>query len=152
LSTIHTNDSSSVFPRLMDMGCEPFLIATSLLGVVAQRLVRILCPHCKAPHEPTDVDLMSLGLQRGQIKGAKVCRPVGCAECNQKGYTGRTVIQELLLVTDDVRSLVMQRQDAGSIRKVARDQGMITFREHGIQKVLAGITSIEEVLTNTQID
>ncbi|MCB0411556.1 MAG: Flp pilus assembly complex ATPase component TadA, partial [Bdellovibrionales bacterium] len=152
LSTIHTNDSAGVFPRLIDMGCEPFLIATSLLGIVAQRLVRVLCPHCKEPYEPTDVELASLELDRSQVQGSNIHRHVGCNECNQKGYIGRTIIQELMMVTDDIRTLVMQKQDSGQIKKAAIRNGMITFREHGIQKVLAGITTIEEVLTNTQVD
>lgn len=152
LSTIHTNDSAGVFPRLTDMGCEPFLIATSLLGVVAQRLVRLLCPHCKEPYEPTDVELASLELTREQIVGHNIHRPVGCDECNQKGYSGRTNIQELMEVTDDIRSLVMQRKDSGTIKKAALAAGMQTFRDHGIEKVLQGLTSIEEVLTNTQVD
>lgn len=152
LSTIHTNDSSGVFPRLMDMGCEPFLIATSLLGVIAQRLVRVLCPHCKEPYEPTDVELRALDLTRAEVQGSKIHKPVGCNQCNSKGYIGRTLIQELLVLTDEVRSYIMQRKDSGTIRKLATDEGMITFRDHGIQKVLSGITSIEEVLTNTQVD
>ncbi|MCB0342438.1 MAG: type II secretion system ATPase GspE [Bdellovibrionales bacterium] len=152
LSTIHTNDSAGVFPRLIDMGCEPFLIATSLLGVVAQRLVRVLCPHCKEPYDPTDVELDSLGISREQAVNAKIHRAVGCSECNQKGYSSRTLIQELLMVNDDIRTLIMQRQDGGSIRKVAVASGMTTFRDHGVQKVLNGITTIEEVLTNTQMD
>lgn len=152
LSTIHTNDSAGVFPRLIDMGCEPFLIATSLLGVVAQRLVRLLCPHCKLPHTPTDVELRSLELTRDQVQGANIHKPVGCSECNQKGYVGRTVIQELLIVTDEIRTLIMQRKDGGSIKREALKQGMLTLREHGIQKVLTGLCSIEEVLANTQMD
>ncbi len=152
LSTIHTNDSAGVFPRLIDMGCEPFLIATSLLGVVAQRLVRLLCPHCKEPYEPTDVELRSLDIAREQTVGANIHRAVGCAECNQKGYIGRSVIQELMLVNDDIRSLIMQRKDGGTIKKEAIRCGMTTLREHGIQKVLAGATTIEEVLANTQMD
>ena len=152
LSTIHTNDSAGVFPRLIDMGCEPFLIATSLMGVIAQRLVRLLCPHCKEPHEPTDSELLSLELTREQVKDAKVNKAVGCNECNQKGYLGRTIIQELLLVDDDIRSLIMQRKDGGTIKKCALDGGMQTFRDHGISKVLNGLTTIEEVLSNTQID
>lgn len=152
LSTIHTNDSPGVFPRLIDMGCEPFLIATSLLGVVAQRLVRILCPHCKEPHTPTDFDLESLELTREQVRGAKICKAVGCDECNQKGYLGRTVIQELLIVDEDIRTLIMHRKDGNTIKKTAIKNGMSTFRDHGIQKVLNGITTIEEVLTNTQLD
>lgn len=152
LSTIHTNDASGVFPRLIDMGCEPFLIATSLLGVVAQRLVRILCPHCKEPYEPTDVELASLELTRADIIDHNIHRAMGCDECNQKGYLGRTIIQELLEVTDEVRTLVMQRQDSGTIKKKALEDGMQTFRDHGILKILQGVTTIEEILTNTQVD
>jgi general secretion pathway protein E len=152
LSTIHTNDSAGAFPRLIDMGCEPFLIATSLVGVMAQRLVRVLCPHCKQPHEPTDVELRSLELTRDQVRGATIFRAVGCNLCNQKGYLGRTLIQELMLINDAIRSLIMQRKDGATIKKEAIRQGMITFRDHGIQKVLAGITTVEEVLTSTQMD
>lgn len=152
LSTIHTNDSSGVFPRLIDMGCEPFLIATSLLGVIAQRLVRVLCTHCKEHYEPTDAELTSLELTRDQVQGAKFCRPVGCSHCNQKGYLGRTLIQEFLLVNDEIRSLIMTREDGGTIRKQAIKNGMLTFRDHGISKAMEGITSIEEVLANTQVD
>jgi general secretion pathway protein E len=152
LSTIHTNDSAGVFPRLIDMGCEPFLIATSLIGVVAQRLVRVLCPHCKEPHKPTDVELRSLELTRDKVKNATVFRAVGCNHCNQKGYLGRSVIQELMLINDEIRSMIMQRKDGNAIKKEAVRAGMITFREHGIEKVLTGYTTIEEVLTSTQMD
>lgn len=151
-STLHTNDSAGAFPRLMDMGCEPFLIATSLLGVISQRLVRVLCPHCKAPHVPTDVDLTSLGLTREATRGATIYRAMGCEHCNGKGYLGRTNIQELMLVNDEIRSLIMQRKDGGTIKKRALELGMKTFRDHGVEKVLKGITTIEEVLSNTQID
>ncbi len=153
LSTIHTNDSAGVFPRLIDMGCEPFLIATSLLGVIAQRLVRVLCPHCKEPYVPSDVELASLELTREQVVGANIHRAVGCNECNQKGYLGRTIIQELMMIDDNIRSMIMKRTDGGTIKRVAiRDGGMIPFRQHGVEKVLKGITTIEEVLTNTQLD
>ncbi len=152
LSTIHTNDSAGAFPRLMDMGCEPFLIATSLMGVMAQRLVRLLCPHCKEPHEPTQVELRSLEISSEQLKSATFFRAVGCNQCNQKGYVRRTLIQELMLINDDIRSLIMRRADGATIKKEAVKGGMITFRDHGIQKVLSGITTIEEVLTSTQMD
>jgi general secretion pathway protein E len=152
LSTIHTNDTAGVFPRLIDMGCEPFLIATSLLGVIAQRLVRVLCPHCKEPHTPTDLELRSLELTRDQVQNAKICKAVGCDECNQKGYIGRSIIQELMMVDEDIRSLIMQRKDGASIKKLAIERGMVTFRQHGVQKVLSGITTIEELLTSTQVD
>jgi general secretion pathway protein E len=152
LSTIHTNDSSGVFARLTDMGCEPFLIATSLLGVIAQRLVRVLCPHCKAPHVPTDSELALLGLARSQVQGAQIYRAVGCESCNGKGYRGRTIIHEMLMVTENVRTLIMQRQDGATIKKQAVAEGMIPFRDDGITKVLSGVTTIEEVLANTQTD
>ncbi len=152
LSTLHTNDTAGAFPRLIDMGCEPFLIATSLVAVVAQRLVRVLCPHCKEAHIPTDVELRSLELTREQVRGAVVHKAVGCNHCNQKGYMGRSVIQELMMINDEIRSLIMQRKDGATIKKEAIRHGMITFRDHGIQKVLAGITTIEEVLTSTQMD
>lgn len=151
-STLHTNDSAGVFPRLTDMGCEPFLIATSLLGIVAQRLVRLLCPHCKEPHTPTDVELQSLEVTHEQVRGATVFRAVGCNHCGQKGYQGRTIIQELLMITDEIRSLIMRKVDGGTIKKMAIEQGMVTFREHGISKVFRGLTTIEEVLSNTQVD
>jgi general secretion pathway protein E len=152
LSTIHTNDSAGAFPRLIDMGCEPFLIATSIIAVGAQRLVRVLCPHCKEPHEPTDVELRSLDITRERARGATVFKAVGCNHCNQKGYIGRSVIQELMQINDDIRSLIMKRSDGATIKKQAIKDGMITFRDHGIDKVLSGITTIEEVLTSTQMD
>jgi general secretion pathway protein E len=152
LSTIHTNDSAGAFPRLIDMGCEPFLIATSLLGVMAQRLVRVLCPHCKEPHDPSDTELSSIELTRDQVKGHTIYRAVGCDQCNQKGYIGRSVIQELLILTDDIRTMIMQRKDGNSIKREAIKNGMVTLREHGAQKVLAGITTIEELVSSTQLD
>lgn len=152
LSTIHTNDSSGVFPRLIDMGCEPFLIATSLLGVIAQRLVRVLCPMCKQAYTPTTSELLSMDLRPEDVKDAKFCKPIGCNECNQKGYLGRTLIEEFLDVTDDIKTLIMKREDGGTIRKKAVKEGMQTFRVHGIKKAMQGITSIQEVLSNTQVD
>jgi general secretion pathway protein E len=152
LSTIHTNDAAGAFPRLTDIGCEPFLIATSLLGVISQRLVRVLCPHCKQPHTATDTEIANMDIPHERALNARIHRAVGCDKCNYKGYIGRTLIQELLVVTEEIRTLVMQRKDSGAIKKMAIDQGMKTFRDHGIEKVLNGITTIEEVLSNTQTD
>jgi general secretion pathway protein E len=152
LSTLHTNDSAGAFPRMLDFGVEPFLIATSVAGVVAQRLIRVLCPHCKAPHEPTDFELSLLGLTRAQVRGANVCKAVGCDNCNQKGFVGRTQIQEILTVNEDIRSMIMQRRDSATIKRQAVTNGMITFRDHGVSKVMNGITTIEELLNNTQLD
>jgi general secretion pathway protein E len=152
LSTIHANDAAGAFPRMMDIGCEPCLIATSILGVLAQRLVRVLCPHCKTPHIPSDFDLQTLGITRQQAAQANICKPQGCDHCGQKGYIGRTVIAEILPVTDDIRSMIMQRKDGNSIKRQAVQNGMKTFRDHGVQKVMAGITTIEELVSNTQMD
>ncbi|MBY0316634.1 MAG: type II secretion system ATPase GspE [Bdellovibrionales bacterium] len=152
LSTIHTNDAAGAFPRMIDMGCEPFLIATSLLGVISQRLIRVLCPHCKQPHTPTDAELANLEIPRDAVRQGRIHKAVGCDKCNYKGYLGRTLIEELLTVTEEVRSLVMQRKDSNIIKRKAVEQGMRTFRDHGIEKVLHGITTIEEVLSNTQTD
>ncbi len=152
LSTIHTNDSAGAIPRLLDMGCEPFLIASSLLGVIAQRLVRVLCPHCKVPYEPTDSELATLGVTREKAAQGHVHKAVGCAQCNQKGYISRTTVVELLQMSEEIRQLILQKKDGGTIKKMAIQQGMRTLREDGVRKVLMGITTIEELLANTQID
>jgi general secretion pathway protein E len=152
LSTLHTNDSAGAFPRLMDFGAEPFLIATSILAVVAQRLVRVLCPHCKSPYEPTPYELQLLGISIEQVRKSNIRKAIGCNHCNQKGYVGRTTISELLIVDDEIRSMIMQKKDGNTIKKLAIHKGMKTVRDHGIQKVMSGITTIEELLSNTQLD
>ena len=161
LSTLHTNDSAGVFPRLIDMGCEPFLIATSLLGVVSQRLVRRLCSECKVAYVPSQQELKTLStkintkhftnLKKGS-KNKTFYKPKGCSECNYKGYAGRTAIAEILIVNDDIRSLILQSSSGSAIKKKAVQQGMVTFRDHGIEKAKEGLTTIEEVLSNTQLD
>ena len=149
LSTLHTNDSAGVFPRLIDMGCEPFLIATSLLGVISQRLVRLLCPHCKELYKPSASELKMLG---GKFKTKKFYRAKGCNKCNYKGYLGRTAIAEILIVNDEIRSLILQSSSGNAIKKKAIQHGMRTFRDHGFEKASQGLTTIEEVLSNTQLD
>ena len=116
LSTIHANDAAGAFPRLMDIGAEPFLIATSVLGVLAQRLVRVLCPHCKVPYAPSDFELQTIGISKEQMRNSNVCRAMGCEHCNQKGYLGRTLIAEVLTVTDEIKALIMQRTDGGALK------------------------------------
>ena len=148
LSTLHTNDSAGVFPRLIDMGCEPFLIATSLLGVISQRLVRLLCSDCKFAYKLTDSELKVLGRNFGKT----FYKAKGCSRCSYKGYVGRTAISEILIVNDEIRSLILQSSSGNLIKKKAIDQGMITFRDHGFEKAVKGLTSIEEVLSNTQLD
>ena len=150
LSTLHTNDSAGVFPRLIDMGCEPFLIATSLLGVISQRLVRTLCPHCKKPYKPDKSEL--LAAEASFPPGTALYRAKGCSECSYKGYIGRTAIAEILTVNDRIRSDILRSASGAEIKKTAIKEGMITFRDHGLEKAAQGITTLEEALANTQLD
>ncbi len=150
-STIHTNDASGAFARLVEMGVEPFLVASSLLGVVAQRLVRRLCPHCKEPYTPSNEELADLGLTRAEVPG-EVWRAVGCAECNLIGYEGRSGIYEFLPATETVKRLVMANNDAGTIKAAAMAEGMRTLRDDGVTKVLAGMTSFDEIVRVTTED
>ena len=152
LSTIHTNDAAGAFTRLTDMGTEPFLVASTLVASMAQRLVRRLCKECRAPHEPLPEELRELGLdpEAPEVRAAQFYRPVGCPQCRDSGYRGRTGIYELMMVGDDIRALVMQRADAGQIRRKAMLQGMRTLRMDGALKTISGATSVEEVLRVTQ--
>ncbi len=148
-STLHTNDSAGSFTRLVDMGVEPFLVASSLLGVVAQRLVRQLCPLCKEAYDPADAELADVGLSRKDLS-QKIYRSKGCPDCLDTGYKGRCGIYELLPVTDAVKHLVMQSVDAGTIKKAALKEGLVTLRGDGLRKVLEGVTSLDEVIRVTQ--
>ena len=153
LSTIHTNDSASVFPRLIDMGGEPFLIATSILGVVSQRLVRLLCPDCREPAKPTKRDVAFLLSEKPKMKvPPHIFKSKGCAKCEFKGYIGRTMMQEILITDEDIRTLIMRQKDSHSIKKQALEKGMVTFRQNGIEKVCKGLTTVEEVLYNSQME
>ncbi len=152
LSTLHTNDAAGATTRLNDMGVEPFLIASSLLGIVAQRLIRKVCTKCREEYEPTPEALAELGLSRKTQPTAKFYKAIGCPGCAQSGYSGRTVIYELLVITDEVRSLILKHMDGGTIKKKAVEQGMRTLRECGVQKLLSGATTIEELVRATQAD
>ncbi|MGZ3686748.1 MAG: type II secretion system ATPase GspE [Bdellovibrionota bacterium] len=148
LSTLHTNDAAGSATRLMDMGVEPFLVASSVLGVIAQRLIRKVCSKCREPHVPSDFEMQELGL-KALPPGATVFKAVGCPNCAQSGYSGRTVIHELLVFDDQVRSLIVKHADAGTIKKAGIAAGMITLREDGIQKVLQGHTTVDELMRAT---
>lgn len=152
-STLHTNDAAGAFTRLIDMGVEPFLVSSSLELSMAQRLIRCLCPYCKVPYVPSDEELREIGITRQQVDevGGMIYKPSGCKECNQSGYKGRTAIYEMMVITDAIRRLVMQRADASTIKNEAvRVNGMTNLREDGIAKVLSGQSSIPEVLRVTQ--
>lgn len=151
LSTLHTNDSAGALTRLIDMGIEPFLVASSLLAVMAQRLVRRLCPHCKEQYELSDTELSELGLDPRSVPNRVGYRPGSreCGRCQNTRYSGRTGIHELLIIDDEIRSLVLKRVDSSSIKNAAIPKGFLTLRADGAQKVLQGVTSVEEVLLAT---
>ena len=144
LSTLHTNDAPAAVSRLMDIGIEPYMLAPSLLVIIAQRLVRKLCPNCKVAYEPTSAQLKGASIKAELIYGAK-----GCPKCNNAGYKGRTCIVEVLPVTLEIQDLINQRASFQKIREVARAAGMQTLYESGIKKVESGETSLEEVLSTT---
>jgi general secretion pathway protein E len=150
LSTLHTNDSASAVTRLVDMGIEPFLVASSVSGVIAQRLVRRLCPECKVAYTPGDSEARSLGLST--TPDGAFYRPEGCAKCIHTGYSGRTGLYEILPADEAVRSMILTRADADGIKALAISRGMRTILAAGAEKVLAGSTSVEEVLRVTQED
>ena len=151
-STLHTNDSAGGVTRLVDMGIEPFLVASSVEALVAQRLVRRLCPKCKRPWKVDMPFLESIGFPISKLLTGTICEPVGCEECRGTGYAGRTGIYEILLVTDAIRQMIVERQSAADIKMHALEHGMRTLRVDGWRKVLAGVTTLEEVLRVTSED
>ena len=152
-STLHTNDAAGAYTRMIDMGIEPFLVSTTVEGIMAQRLVRRLCPHCKEPYIPTPDEVPSdFPLDRLLDTKEKIFRPVGCRQCRQTGYAGRAALYELLIPNDDIRRLAGQKAPSNEIKKIARAAGMDTLRDNGWKKVLNGFTSIDEVVRTAKMD
>ena len=151
-STLHTNDAPSAVARLVDIGVQPFLVSSAVRAIVAQRLVRKVCPNCKHPYEPTEGELDSLGIDPSQLSEASVMRGTGCDKCKHMGYKGRAGLFEIFLIDDEVRHMVNQRASTVELRKRAREMGMRTLREDGIRKVLSGMTTAEEVISVTMGD
>ncbi len=149
-STLHTNDSASAITRLVDIGVEPFLIASSVKGVAAQRLIRILCSQCKEPFTPDQAALDAIGIPHEKAAGGCLYRAVGCPSCFHTGYRGRMGIFEIMSIDATVSNLILKTYDANRIKAHAVKKGMLTLRQDGIRKVLKGITTIEEVLRVTQ--
>lgn len=147
-STLHTNDAAGAIIRLIDMGTEPFLVSSSIIGVLAQRLVRVICPKCKEKSIPTDAMLKDLQLERSD--NIALYRGKGCPKCRDTGYMGRTGIYELFVINDDIKKLIIAKASADEIKKKAINSGMKTLRNDGIEKALAGITTVEEALRVTQ--
>ncbi len=183
LSTIHTNDAAGAVTRMVDMGVEPFLLRSSVIGILAQRLVRVLCPHCKYPYPAEEIELEELGLTPERIRARAKRRDLpntryfprsitvpdvldlvpgadkpifhkakGCDRCTNTGFMGRRGIYELMLIDDPVGNLILKNSDAQALKRTAQDQGMDSLRDDGARKVLAGLTSVEEVLAATQED
>ena len=148
-STLHTNDAPSAVARLVDLGMQPFLVASSIRAIMAQRLVRRLCPNCKQPGELNETELRALRIEASQLSEAQVMSPVGCAQCRNTGYRGRMGIFEIFIIDDEVRHMINNRQSTLLLRQRARKLGMRTLREDGVRKVLGGLTSAEEVISIT---
>ncbi len=149
-STLHTNDAAGAITRLIDMGIEPFLVASSVTAILAQRLIRTICPHCQESYIPEPEELEEVGLESGNLPSEGIFRGSGCPLCMKTGYFGRTGIYELLKITEPIRSEILKNPDSGSIRRAALREGLVTLREDGARKVLEGNASIEEVLRVTQ--
>jgi general secretion pathway protein E len=149
-STLHTNDSASAITRLIDMEIEPFLVASSLMAVIAQRLLRFLCNSCKEPYEPHEDELQRIGIRRIQLHDGVLYRAKGCEKCFHMGYSGRTAIFEMLLIDDDIRNLTLSQVDSTKIKRKAMEHGMTTLRMDGAEKVARGLTSVDEVMRVTE--
>jgi len=148
-STLHTNDAPSAVTRLIDIGVKPFLVSTSLRAVLAQRLVRKICPKCTQPYQPTAAELRSLNISPAMASAANFAKGTGCANCNGTGFRGRLVIVELFLINEDVQRLIYENTGSARLRDKARSFGMRTMREDGLRKVTAGLTTIDEVVSIT---
>ena len=151
-SSLHTNDAASALPRLLDMGVEPFLIASSVIGVIGQRLVRTVCRNCKVSYEPDVRLLEELGVPKEQRPGARFVKGAGCPVCSNRGYRGRTGVFELLRMSDAIKRMVLDKQSTLEIRDQAVREGMILMQECGLRKVLDGTTSPEEVMRVTYVE
>lgn len=151
-STIHTNDAPGAITRLVDMGVEPFLVSSSILAVLGQRLIRLVCKECAQSYTPSNADLLGIGLKPEDVQGKTIYKAVGCPKCTNTGYKGRKAIHELMIISDDIRSLILQNMDANTIKKQAVKEGMKTIRDDGVSRILKGETTIDEVLRATQVD
>ncbi|MGE4615031.1 MAG: ATPase, T2SS/T4P/T4SS family [Planctomycetota bacterium] len=147
-STLHTNDAPSALTRLIDMGVKPFLVASAVLAIMGQRLIRLLCKECKEPYEPTETELRMVGLSSTEIADQVLYRPVGCPKCTD-GYKGRCGIYELLEMSSELRDMTFKKLPSKDIRSKARSEGMVALQEDAVRKLLSGITTIEEILRVT---
>jgi len=150
LTTLHTNDAPSAITRLIDMGTEDYLLSSTVIGILAQRLVRVACPSCREPYLPSPAVLKEMKLNSADLAGLKISEVKGCEKCSNTGYWGRTGIYEFLKMTDNIQKLILGKKDSNIIKEAARKNGLRTLREDGWLKVKQGITTISEVLRVTQ--
>ncbi|MCX7634729.1 MAG: type II secretion system ATPase GspE [Syntrophales bacterium] len=150
-STLHTNDAASAVTRIIDMGIEPFLVTSSVIAIIAQRLVRVLCPKCKAPYRPDGESLRNLGLDPAAVEGLTIYEKRGCQSCMHTGYRGRTGIFEIMVLDEPLKRLILKTSDSNQISELALERGMVSLLRDGANKVLKGITTIEEVFRVTRI-
>ena len=151
-STLHTNDAPSAVTRLRDMGIQPFLITATVEGILAQRLVRMICKECRSEFEPSDDLLMELQLPIQQARKYKFYYGKGCPRCNNGGYKGRTGIYELMTIDDDIRDMISNNSSVDEMRNLARGQGMTTLRESGLKLIFDGVSTIDEVVRETVME
>jgi len=151
-STLHTNDAPSAVARLVDIGVQPFLVASSVRAIMAQRLVRRLCTHCKHPADLSETEMRALRIEPSQVKDSQVMKAPGCDHCRHTGYRGRMGIFEIFIIDDDVRHMINKRTSTFLLRQRARELSMRTLREDGVRKVLSGLTSADEVISVTIAD
>jgi len=151
-STLHTNDAPSAVTRLVDIGVKPFLVASSIRGIMAQRLVRSICSKCSETYTPTDREMRQLGALAGQVEQVELSRGAGCESCAYTGYSGRIGIFEIFVITEEVQHLIYEQVGSAELRNKARELGMRTLREDGLRKVIAGRTTLEEVFRVTMGD
>jgi len=150
-STLHTNDAASAVTRLIDMGIEPFLISSSVLSIIAQRLVRTVCPHCKSPSEISGKYMSELNVNMEDLARASVSIGKGCEKCMETGYYGRTGIYEIMRISDDIKKAILTTSDSDTLKRIAIAEGMRTLRQDGAEKVMRGISTTEEILRVTQV-
>jgi type IV pilus assembly protein PilB len=148
LTTLHTNNAASTPMRLVEMGVEPFLVTSAIDCVVAQRLARRLCDHCKEPYQPTEAELVEAGWSLEELSGNDwpvLQKPMGCSSCGKTGYRGRFAIHEVLLLSEEMERMIIERRSTEDLAKLAEMEGMITLKKDGLRKVALGHTSLEEI-------
>jgi type IV pilus assembly protein PilB len=144
-TTVHANNVIDVIGRFLNMGVEPYNFVSSLNCVLAQRLIRMLCPYCKRPYHPTDEELIESGLQPDQDRGRELFVNTGCDACNHTGYRGRTAIHELLDLSDNIREMIVERRPGSEVRRAAESEGLTSLRDSALRKVFAGVSTLHEI-------